>query len=308
MPPTAIRVARRFRILVCLLAHCAATDRAAAGVEQDQYEEKVVARGVERAVRVAKSDRGMWVKELDEAFPDKVGNPLKEEEYAAWFKLLAGEAAEWRRDGSPSTALAGLFDRIVQRLELGPVPSVKRDEFLRYAKKALVPGNPQSGDGEQNEDVDKVFRVLDRDGDGKLEPEEMTTKLREEKPRADTDGNGRIDKDEYRTYFRQRVVLNTDAAIKAMDQLQKLSADGKTPAKPGVGTGGLPSWFTDLDTDKDAQIALSEWRKSGREIAAFMEMDLDDDGLLTKDEYARFAKMKEREAAAKEVGKKIEKK
>ena len=266
-------------------------------MEQDQYEEKLIARGVERALRVARSDRGMWVKELGDAFGDKVGNPLKEEDYAVWFKLLAGEGSEWRRDASPSTKIAELFDRAIQRLELGPVPTLKRDEFMRYARKALVSGNPQAGENgsDPNEDPDKVFRALDRNSDGILEPEEMTTKLREERPTADADGNGRIDKDEYRAYFRRRVTVNAETATKAVDQLNKVSGDGKMPARPGIAAGGLPTWFTDLDMDKDGQISLVEWRKAGRAIAAFQEMDLDGDGLLTKEEYARYLRIKEKE-------------
>ena len=202
--PHAVAVSgRRFPLILCLLFLGTTNGRAVAGAEQDQYEEKTIGRCVERVARSAKSDRVQWVKELEEAFPEKVGNPLKEEEYAAWFTLLAGDAMEWRRAAAANARIAELFDKIIQRLELGPVPSIKRDEFLRYARKALIPGNPPAaGQGpDPNEDADKVFRVLDLDGDGILEPEEMTTKLRDERPRADKNGNGRIEKDEYRAYF-----------------------------------------------------------------------------------------------------------
>jgi Ca2+-binding EF-hand superfamily protein len=282
-------------VLVAFLFTTAA-GRAAAGPEQDQYEEKLVARGVERAVRVAKSDRVVWVKELEEAFPEKVGDPVKEEEYAAWFVLLAGEAVEWRRDSAPNARITELFDRIVQRLELGPVPSIKRDEFMRYARKVLVHGNPRAdGGSDPNEDPDRVFRVLDRDSNGNLEPEEMTTKLREEKPKADGDGNGRIDKDEYRAYYRSRVAASAEAAVKAADQ--KGSAPGSA-GRPALATA-LPAWFTGADEDEDGQVSLAEWRKSGRAIDVFTQMDLDGDGQLTKEEYARYARTKEKEAADK---------
>ena len=55
----------------------------------------------------------------------------------------------------------------------------------------------------------------------------------------------------------------------------------------------MPDWFTALDLDTDGQIALHEWRKASRTIESFMEMDLDHDGLLTRDEYLRFVRMTE---------------
>jgi EF hand len=56
---------------------------------------------------------------------------------------------------------------------------------------------------------------------------------------------------------------------------------GKLPVKD------LPSWFTTLDTDKDGQIGLYEWRADGRRIAEFQTFDLNNDGLITAEEYLR---------------------
>jgi hypothetical protein len=55
---------------------------------------------------------------------------------------------------------------------------------------------------------------------------------------------------------------------------------------------GLPGWYDDLDTDKDGQVSLYEWRKSGKDTKEFLEMDLNGDGLVTADEYLRFARQK----------------
>lgn len=54
----------------------------------------------------------------------------------------------------------------------------------------------------------------------------------------------------------------------------------------------LPPWFDDLDTDKDGQVSLYEWRKGSKETREFTEMDLNGDGLVTADEYLRFARQK----------------
>ena len=52
----------------------------------------------------------------------------------------------------------------------------------------------------------------------------------------------------------------------------------------------LPSWFEDLDTDKNGQVEMFEWRKDRRDMKEFTEMDLNGDGLITADEYLRFAR------------------
>src|SRR5262249_44563864 len=153
------------------------------------------------------------------------------------------------------------------------------------ARKVLREGNPQEGERDANEDADKVFRVLDRNGDGELDRDELTAGLKDEKAKADADGNGRISKDEYRGYFRQRVTVRADAVLAKSGDGR--GPDGKPTGKPGAPGTGLPDWFTTLDTDKDGQVSLFEWRKAGRPTALFQEMDLNGDGLLTRDEYLR---------------------
>ena len=55
---------------------------------------------------------------------------------------------------------------------------------------------------------------------------------------------------------------------------------------------GLPGWYDELDTDQDGQVSLYEWRKGSKDMKEFMEMDLNGDGLVTADEYLRFARQK----------------
>lgn len=50
---------------------------------------------------------------------------------------------------------------------------------------------------------------------------------------------------------------------------------------------GLPSWFHALDTDRDGQVSLEEWRDAKKPLADFRKYDLDDDGLITADEIRR---------------------
>src|SRR5205814_895913 len=96
--------------------------------------------------------------------------------------------------------IAALYEKVVQRMELGPVPTVKREEFLKYAKRVLMREQRENGEAQPdvNDEADKVFRVLDKNLDGDLDREEMTTALKDERVLTDTDGNGRISKTEYR--------------------------------------------------------------------------------------------------------------
>jgi hypothetical protein len=258
--------------------------------DQDQYEEKVVQRAVERAVKVADSDGHRWQRELAKAFPGKVGPGLTEEDHAKWFGLLAGGERDWRRAAAPTRQVAELFDRVAGRLELGPIPSVRRDEFLGFARRHLLPGKqPQQQKPEDRyADADRLFRVLDRDGSGSLETAEWTEHLRTDAKKADADGNRKVSGDEFRAYFEGRVAVAAEVALKATAAVQKAA-----PGSPGP--GGLPGWFKDLDTDGDGQVGLYEWRTAGKPITEFLGMDLDGDGLLPPEEYHRYVKQHEAE-------------
>lgn len=284
------------RCVTCLLLAAPLCSPARAGEEQDRYEEQIVARlaqvKAERGIRGDRGERGNTVRDLEAAFPgkfEKTEPGKKENEGETWFALVAGNGEEWRKADAVAAGLGPMFERWRQRLELGPVPSIKRDEFLKFSKLIIRNAAAMQGEGgEVNTDTeaDKVFRVLDANSDGELSGSEHSAGLNAVKALA----GGRVTKEEYREYFRRRVEAKTEtlaAAIKSNEALMRKLTGGES--EKGV---GVPEWFASLDADKDKQISLYEWRKGGKDLDEFRAMDLNADGLLTVDEYLRWAKQK----------------
>jgi len=52
----------------------------------------------------------------------------------------------------------------------------------------------------------------------------------------------------------------------------------------------LPPWFRNLDRDGAGQITLQEWLNAGRSLGEFRKYDLNDDGIITAEEVARYLK------------------
>src|SRR6185369_4180016 len=50
----------------------------------------------------------------------------------------------------------------------------------------------------------------------------------------------------------------------------------------------LPGWFKELDTEAEGQVALYQWKRSGRPIEDFLAMDRNNDGFLTVEEVLSF--------------------
>lgn len=172
------------------------------------------------------------------------------------------------------------------------------------------PGMGGPGGGDSDRRLDEAFKRMDRNEDGVLDNNEMSETLRTERDRYDPDHNGFIDLNEFRKYVDARRGDNES------DRDRDRNADG--PRRPRgdegpeaareeerkrpttvVRAGNLPRDFpyAMMDKDTDGQIGLYEWKEYGRPISQFLTMDLNNDGFMTVDEYFRFKKQGEEQAA-----------
>jgi Ca2+-binding EF-hand superfamily protein len=149
------------------------------------------------------------------------------------------------------------------------------------------------------------FKNRDRNGDGKLNADEMGDRLKDQLARFDVNKDGLIDLAEFRGYMAARMDRREDGE-KAPANPVVILVEEDLDRRPTVFRAGrlpkeLPKWFADLDTDGDGQIALFEWRVS-KSVEEFAEYDRNDDGLITPEEVLRKLNITSTEVAASGSG------
>lgn len=239
-------------------------------------------------------------------------NPLFE-------KITQGQEV-WTRSATSEPALLDAFNEIANALGITS-GQITREQFIKYmgqhpgkrkdlaAAAGLGVGNrggpggngPNRGAGGSPAEI--RFRQLDKNNDGVLDVEEMPELLRNEKDKWDSNNDGFIDLEEFKPFYRARMahengekhggrgpgtgagggprVIITPPTPQELSKKPTVYRAGKLPK-------GIPSWFVELDTDEDGQIGLYEWKKSGRPIQEFLDMDRNNDGFLTIDEVMRY--------------------
>lgn len=156
----------------------------------------------------------------------------------------------------------------------------------------------------------KLFRSLDRNGDGVLAPDELSDLLRGERGRWDANRDGLIDQTEFWAFYQGHLgdlsvrvargeIKLKEGLVPTIDVKTVVEQEKPRPVvvRAGKLPAGLPDWFGELDSDRDAQIGLYEWKKGGRPLTEFQAMDLNGDGFITVDELTRyFARQTDRQS------------
>jgi len=247
--------------------------------------------------------------ERDGSIPLPEGGIMTKAQYFDHFaRSEAAKAAKAAGGGAPGITGPGAPMVITLGPPTAPVPGGPPGGFPG-------PGGP-GGPGGGEDRGGQRLKEQDRDRDGKITFAEADDKLKPNFQLIDRNGDGSIDLDEYRGYY----------ASRERDRDRGNSGGGPPGGFGGGNFGGgwgdpnaggfgsrdrkddkketvepkpvamryghlpkdLPDWYDKYDGDKDGQVALHEWRKSGDDITKFLEMDLNSDGLITADELVRF--------------------
>jgi hypothetical protein len=157
-----------------------------------------------------------------------------------------------------------------------------------------------------DKDAEDSFRRHDHEGNGRLTIDDVPRWLQDEWEMWDKGGKGFLDLSDYKEAYK--------AHQNTMRDITGGSGGNQDPRNPrnrdnqdgDTGQDGdkrstvyhvgnlpkdLPPWFVQLDSDRDGQIGLYEWKRGNMDLNLFMEIDANSDGFLTVEEVLRWQKM-----------------
>lgn len=167
-------------------------------------------------------------------------------------------------------------------------------------------------------DPDALFKMSDKNGDGKISREEASRRLQPTFDQYDTNRDGFIDSTEFKAYLAV-AMSGVGGGGPGGDRGDRGPGGAGLPGGPGGysgGPGGFPSGadpkiedaenerpvvyrfgklpkdfpYSGLDKDEDGQISLYEWRTASKSVDEFLDRDLNGDGFLTAEEWLRGTK------------------
>ena len=180
-----------------------------------------------------------------------------------------------------------------QQMAAAGAPGGPNPGHSRRLRPAAAPGSPSPSDEERIKDS---FRRRDKNGDGILQPDEMSGTLREELDKWDKNKNGLIEYDEYKEYYLARTQFRNEqnggndrrGPGGQFDEFQP--PPQPTEEKRVVYRRlsdlpkNLPPFFTQVPHRNPGQIALYEWKNANMSVEEFRKYDRNADGFITVEE------------------------
>jgi hypothetical protein len=170
-------------------------------------------------------------------------------------------------------------------------------ESPRGSESPGFPGGSGGGFVDRDRVIEEYFKRLDVNQDGILEYGELgldrtTEALQDEREKYDTNHDGGIELSEFKAFMAARSNPQ-DGGRGGPGAPGSKEDERKRPTL--IRAGNLPRDFpyAELDSDVDGQVGLYEWKSSGKRVAEFLPMDLNNDGFLTYDEYLLFRRQGE---------------
>ncbi len=126
------------------------------------------------------------------------------------------------------------------------------------------------------------FAEVDANKNGFIDDAELVSPLKDVLAFVDTDKDGKVNLPEFTEFMKQQMGSGGfggafNIPVPESEKKTAVYRVGKLPKE-------LPEWFEKLDTDEDAQVGLYEWKKGGKPVQEFREIDENSDGLVTVDE------------------------
>jgi hypothetical protein len=206
-------------------------------------------------------------------------------------------------------------DRLLQFAEREGITNgrITRDQFTKYMQEQMAqrmanrqapaggtPAGPFGGGNNGQPDEAQLrerFRMQDRNGDGKLTPDEIRGPIAQDFSLWDKNRDGAIDFDEFKAYYVIRSQQRQNANLWQGGWLPTQEPPPEDPRPTVYRAGNLPKelldgapWFQQMDRDRDGQVGLYEWKEAGRTLDEFRAMDLNGDGFVTAEEDLRYVK------------------
>lgn len=144
------------------------------------------------------------------------------------------------------------------------------------------------------------FTELDTDKNNFINDGELQSPLKDALTMVDTDKDGKVNLAEFTEFTKQQFASGNFGGMGGFVIPVPESERKVAVYRAGSLPKELPDWFGKLDTDKDAQVGLYEWKKGGKPASEFRELDENSDGLVTVDEALIPTRVAERKRKVQE--------